>query len=52
MTTPQADPAEPGDQEPAEGSRATVDAALADAEDQPTPMEEAERGVSDHVPDA
>ena len=52
MTTPQADPAQPGDQEPAEGSRATVDAALSNADDEPTPIEEAERGVSDQVPDA
>jgi hypothetical protein len=52
-------PGEPGDQEPAEGSRATVDAALesdhktkAGDEGEPNPFEEAAAGVSDHVPDA
>jgi hypothetical protein len=54
------EPREPGDQEPAEGSRATVDAALeSDREPsgggengEPNPFEEAAAGVSDHVPDA
>jgi hypothetical protein len=56
-TSPQRD-GDPRDQEPAEGSRGTVDAALAADEndsgndDDLTPFEEAERGVSDRGPDA
>jgi hypothetical protein len=51
-TTPDRD-RQPDDQEPAEGSRATVEGALDHADDDgPTPFEEAEAGVSDHVPDA
>jgi hypothetical protein len=52
-TTPEDRKTVPGDQEPAEGSRETVDAALQDDEPERRITHDPDSaGVSDYVPDA